>query len=398
MATTQVVLCPDKELTKPQSQGQRDFSIDFLRTTLVMMVVADHCALPYASARTGWRNMILSDVTRAVSFDCTTYFIDVFCMSLMFFVSGLFVYRSLQRHGAAGFIRDRFLRLGIPFVFSVVVLLPIAMYAPWLLTGHNAGFAGFYIQLPARDFPIGPPWFLWELLFFDLVLVLTLMPLQRWMPQVQRLMSRLRNYPVAAFVTVYFSLAFAYLPLAHHYGSGFWTVLITWPFSFRPARIGLYALWFLFGFFVGAPGLGKGLIAHDGSLARHWPHWVVGCILAFNALWFVPRWITAHPLIIPHARGLALLWVASCVAGCFGFLALFRGITMPPLSWMKSLSRSAYVIYLVHYVFIAWLQFFVLRRPMNVGLKFLLVFLVTTLLSWLTAQLLLRIPILRTIL
>ena len=37
-------------------------------------------------------------------------------MTLMFFISGLFVWGSLQQKGAERFLRDRLLRLGVPFV------------------------------------------------------------------------------------------------------------------------------------------------------------------------------------------------------------------------------------------------------------------------------------------
>jgi glucans biosynthesis protein C len=399
VASTQVVVRPDKELARPKLPGQRDVSIDYLRTALVLLVLADHSMLGYlSSAHFGWRNMILSDMTGWAPFAYGTYFIQVFCMPLMFFISGLFIYPALQRHGAAGFIRERFLRLGIPFAFSVAFLLPIAMYAPWRLTGHKPGFASFYIQLPARDLPIGPPWFLWELFFFDVVLVFALIPLRSWMPRFKRSMPELRNHPVAAFVALSLLTVIAYVPLIHIYGDGTWTDLFTWPFSFQVARTGVYALWFWLGFFVGAPGLAHGLIARNGKLARHWPGWILGCIIAFNALWFVPRWIAAHPLIVSHARGLAVLWGTSCAASCFGLLALFRGVSLPSWSWMKSLSRSAYVLYLVHYVFIAWSQYIVLNRRIHPVFKFLFVFLSTTFLSWVTAQALLRVPMLRRIL
>jgi len=90
--------------------------------------------------------------------------------------------------------------------------------------------------------------------------------------------------------------------------------------------------------------------------------------------------------------------VASCVASCFGFLAMFRGMEIHARAWMNSLSRSAYVMYLVHYVYVLWLQRLMLNRPVHASLKFLFVFLATVLLSWLTAQMLLRIPKLKTIL
>ncbi len=63
-------------------------------------------------------------------------------MSLMFFVSGLFSWSSLRRKGASRFVRDRLLRLGIPFVFAAAIVAPLAYYPSYLLLGER-GVAGF---------------------------------------------------------------------------------------------------------------------------------------------------------------------------------------------------------------------------------------------------------------
>ena len=42
-------------------------------------------------------------------------------MSLMFFLSGLFVPSSLARKGSITFLSDRFFRIGLPLVLVVVV-------------------------------------------------------------------------------------------------------------------------------------------------------------------------------------------------------------------------------------------------------------------------------------
>jgi hypothetical protein len=216
------------------------------------------------------------------------------------------------------------------------------------------------------------------------------------MPLAERAIAALREHAIAAFVSVLCLTALVYLPLLSRYGFGAWTDFLTSPFSFQISRIGLYALWFVFGFLVGAPGIAKGLLSRDGSLARHRRLWIWGCILAYNALVFIPRW----PLVPPSTKGTleAVLWVISCVASCFGFLALFRGIELTSRPWMNSLTRSAYVIYLVHYVYITWTQRLMLDLPIHASIKFLFVFLTTVLLSWLTAQIVLRIPKLNTIL
>src|ERR1022692_4178148 len=210
------------------------------------MVLGHHSSLAYTTfAPFDKQHMFGStapvvDVTRWVFFDYAENFNDVFFMSLMFFVSGLFVYPALRRHGTFGFMRDRLLRLGLPFAFAVVFLMPIAYYASWQLTGRSTGFVDFYRLLAERS------------------------------------VASLREHALATFAIVLFLTALVYLPLLSRYGFGAWTDFLTSPFSFQISRIGLYALWFVFGFLIGAPGIAKGLLACEGSLARHWRLWIWG--------------------------------------------------------------------------------------------------------------------------
>ncbi len=389
MATTLVA--------SPPAERARDLSIDYLRTTLTLMVIAHHSSLAYTTfARFNKQHIFEStapvvDSARWIFFDYAENFNDVFFMSLMFFVSGLFVYPALRRHGTWGFIRERLLRLGVPFVFAVVFLMPIAYYASWQLTGRSTGFVNFYKRLAQDRFAGGPEWFIWVLLAFGVALALLLIPFQRSLPAAARYMAKLRNDPLATFLTIFLIASLAYLPLLARYGFGAWTALFTSPFSFQIPRIGLYAMWFVFGFLAGTPGIDHGLLSREGPLARHWRLWMWACILAYNTLIFVPR-------IHPQPKLEAVLWVLSCVTSCFAFLAIFRGITLTSRAWMNSLARSAYVMYLVHYVYLTWTQRLMLDLPIHAALKFLFVFLSTTLLSWLTAQALLRIPKLKSIL
>jgi glucan biosynthesis protein C len=377
----------------------RDTSIDYLRTTLTLMVLAHHSSLAYTTFAYFDRRDIsrstapVVDITRWAFFDYAENFNDVFFMSLMFFLSGLFVYPALRHHGALRFIRDRFLRLGLPFAFAVAFLMPIAYYASWQLTGMDVGFPDFYKRLAESGFATGPPWFIWVLLLFDIVLALLLLPFHRYTSVAGRAMQYLHRRPVMTMGGTLLLGSIVYIPLMFRYGFGTWTNFITSPLSFQVCRFGLYAFWFVFGFLVGVPGYAKGLLSRDGPLACYWPLWVLGCIVAYNALWFIPQWPLVHQLSGSSQKTLeALLWVTSCVASCFGFLAFFRGVDLPQRAWMNSLSRSAYVMYLVHYVFITWTQRIMLDQPFHASVKFLFVFLSTTLLSWTTAQIMLRVP------
>ena len=109
---------------------------------------------------------------RWIGFNVLTLFNDAFFMSLMFLLSGLFVWPSLKRKGIAHFLRDRALRLGLPFLAAIFILMPIAYYASFRLTGSKLGFLEFY----AANFQQGiwfdgPGWFIWFLLLLDLLAI-----------------------------------------------------------------------------------------------------------------------------------------------------------------------------------------------------------------------------------
>ena len=60
--------------------------------------------------------------------------------------------------------------------------------------------------------------------------------------------------------------------------------------------------------------------------------------------------------------------------------------------WMDALRPSAYGIFLIHYIFIIWLQYAVYDPPWSPFVKFAIVFAGTLSLSWGTVVLLRKIP------
>ena len=110
------IAIPGGDLAQVEQPRIRDLSIDYLRTTLTLMVLAHHSCLAYTSwvffdKQDSFRSTApVVDATRWAFFDYAENFNDVFFMSLMFFISGLFVYPALRKHGTFRFIRDRYHR------------------------------------------------------------------------------------------------------------------------------------------------------------------------------------------------------------------------------------------------------------------------------------------------
>jgi surface polysaccharide O-acyltransferase-like enzyme len=60
---------------------------------------------------------------------------------------------------------------------------------------------------------------------------------------------------------------------------------------------------------------------------------------------------------------------------------------------LDSLSRNAYGMYLVHYVFVVWMQYAMLNAPLFAVAKAVIVFGVTLVLSWTMSAALRRLPL-----
>ena len=84
--------------------------------------------------------------------------------------------------------------------------------------------------------------------------------------------------------------------------------------------------------------------------------------------------------------------ILACFASCFAILAIVLRFAARPLPSLAGLRSSAYGMYLVHYLFVVWLQFALLGTALPAVIKAALVFSGTLLLSWGTVAALRHLP------
>lgn len=376
----------------------------YLRGFLVALVVAHHAMLayhPYAPPQPPasliaqprwWAAFPIVDSQRWTGFSVLVGFNDVFFMSLMFFLSGLFVWHGLKTKGSAAFLRGRLLRLGLPFAVAATLLAPLAYYPAYLQTPGHAGIAQFCRQwLALGQWPAGPAWFIWVLLAFDCIAALLFAVSRRSAERLGRLTSRVSGRPLIFFAILIGISALAYIPMALIFTPIDWTGF--GPFAFQTSRILHYLAYFLIGAFVGTASLDLGLLAPDGKLARRWPLWVTCALNAFGIVSLTTILaITAHAQSQGWMIAMDAGFVLSCAASSFAFMALFVRFARSRSRFFDSLSANSYGIYLVHYAFVSWLQYALLTASLPAAIKGALVFLGALGLSWATAQTLRRIP------
>jgi glucan biosynthesis protein C len=366
-----------------------------LRAIVILIVLGFHSIMSYLGSLPSepprfdappydWQTFPIIDSQRWFGFDLFCAWNDVCLMSLMFFLSGLFVWPSLVRKQSATFLIDRLLRLGVPMIPAIFVLMPIALYPVYLVTTPEPSVMDYWRQFLALPFwPCGPQWFLWQLLILAIVAAALHKLYPRWGDELGKLAASGRTEP-ARFALVLIAAsasALAYVPMALIFSP--WSWFQYGAFAFQWSRPLHYAVYFFAGAAVGAYGLERGLLASDGALARHWP------IAAAAAVVGLALWMTPTALIMGENAAswwlelaAALGFVVCCASGCLAMMALAVRFATNRRRWLDSLSANAYGMYLVHYPFVVWMQYALLGAPLPAIVKAALVFAVTLASSW----------------
>lgn len=158
--------------------------LDALRLAVVLGLVLFHSALVFDASDPDFyvKNETTTEVTTVLAGLAV-----VWAMPALFAVSGWAARRSLSRRSAAGFARERLLRLGVPLLVATVVLLPFPVWVrERTREGSDLSYAAFYprffdVRLEPAEAPFvvqgdhfesGHLWFAVLLLAWSLLLAL----------------------------------------------------------------------------------------------------------------------------------------------------------------------------------------------------------------------------------
>lgn len=378
-------------------------ALDQLRGFVIVLVVLHHSILAYCTfGHVNERHYALStapivDPQRWVGFDALVLSNDGFFMPLLFMLSGLFVWSGLSRKGAGLYLRQRLLRLGLPFAVAELTVVPLAYYPSFLQAGGAPGFVRFWLTtVTAGPWPSGPPWFIAVLLLFD-VLVAAIFVVAGHPGLVRTGPNPVKPIwwfgPVWWFGVVLACSLLAYLPLLAAIGPSRW--LSYGPLAIQGSRIGLYATYFAAGILLAGSGP-RDVFPLGRQLARQWPGWGLLAALTLTAFILVTAGAThGAGAGLPARLRTMLLGTALaifCAAACFALPAVFLRFRNKHRALSASLSANSFGIYLLHYPAVTWMQCGLLGVPASAVAKGATVFVVALLASWGGTVLLHRVP------
>ena len=149
------------------TDNKRVAPIDNLRAILVAWVIAGHAFLGY-TAIGGWPYDEVTEafLPRQLELVLTTTIgpTALFVIGTFFFLSGLLATGSIARHGPARFIRQRLIRLGLPWLLFTLLIWPLLMWAAYRAAGYPLPiWEALQARQPFLD--SGPLWFVQILLY-----------------------------------------------------------------------------------------------------------------------------------------------------------------------------------------------------------------------------------------
>jgi hypothetical protein len=367
----------------------RNMALDRTRTFLTLVVLVHHAVIPYT-------HYGHTDPKSWIGFDAVVLATDSFFMAMFFFLSGLFVWPSLARKSPQVHLRDRLLRLGLPFAIAALTLIPIAYYAISLRLQPEISFSAFWWKtVTVGPWPSGPVWFIWVLLAFDLLAMVLYQFSSKLLDPINRLSQRGFEHPAVFFLFLLAVTAAVYIPARVYFGSNRWFEF--GPFSVQASRVLFYAAYFFIGAGIGAANFNRGLLSTDGRLAKSSWGWVVATLVPYCLLWgmiYVKRGILGNPPVQPpwYDASYGLFFAAFSAAILFAILAYFLRFKQSGWSMLDPMQPDAYGMFLVHYPIVLWLQYWLFDFDLPAIVKALVAFVLTVALSWAATAALRKIP------
>ncbi len=365
------------------AKTKRIYWIDKLRAVSIVLVVWHHACLAWATFAAAF--LWYSVANRSSEwFDLMLAVMDLWKMAALFLVAGLVGWPSLQRRGAASFSLARAKALGLPFLIGIFFLVPVM---PWIRVREMGALSLSFAEYWRRCYIFSSNmegshfWFLWVLLAFSLLLV-AMSGFPRLILVPAAFISRLhKRKPLATLLLGgVISVGLLVGVNALIVESQWFTFLRV--FSVQGSRAVLYFAYFIAGVVIAA-----GKLPLDKRPKRFpWVSFSLGLVLSFVHLVIIVVFeAAAYYGVIGAIRAAVHALVCLCLihAVCRIFQRYFAAA---PGMIVRSLTRSSYIIYIVHLPLVIICQHLLRHSQLSLLVCFTGTFLGSLAGSWLIAE------------
>ena len=145
-----------------RTSGGRFLFIDNLRIFLTALVVLHHLAITYGAPGGWYYKEAEADTLSSLLLSMFVATNQSFFMGFFFLISAFFTPPSFDKKGSRAFLKGRLIRLGIPLLVFFFILSPLTIYP--LLISEGISFRKMLAE--GWGFGFGPMWFVEVLLIF----------------------------------------------------------------------------------------------------------------------------------------------------------------------------------------------------------------------------------------
>jgi glucan biosynthesis protein C len=357
--------------TLPESSGNRILFLDNIRYLMIVFVVLFHAAVSYGT----FGQWAVGDAVANIKFfDITVAIIDVFAMPVLFFIAGYFALPNIQKKGTGVFLKEKFIRLGIPWLIGVIFIVPIITYIVhykhlcgkplltygqfwinWMKTASDFHTGFWYPMYPnIISFNQVAYWFISLLLFFFIIFGIIYTLKKRLFPSssIQEKTHSGKTMLLVMLFVGFLSIILSGLNTVFPYPYPDPWVVIASVLQFQTWRLSTYIIYFALGLYA----FSRNWFVRDNNFPGHPLLWISICIiLCFGLLAILSNLISNQTnigLIIPY------MFLRSFLRATF--LIVFMSIAFRywnrPHKISKTLAANSYNIYLVHLPIVVVLQ------------------------------------------
>ena len=345
--TSQALGEAEKTAVEVQSKATtRILFVDSIRIFLTLLVVLHHLMVIYSGSG-GWiyKEGRQDEITSALG-GWFTSVNHAYFMGLFLLVSAYFVPGSYDRKGAARFLKDRLIRLGIPLIVYSWILRPVFIYAGYSsFESLGLSFTRWYIYDYFRDYGWiggGPLWFIEALLILSMLYVVW----RLLVPSPPERVTREAPFPSTGIIALFAALLGVLSFLVRLW---FPSDTVFRPLNFQLADFPQYIALFIVGLYAYRQNW---FLRLPETTGRRWL-----AVAAFLILVYPPIAILGGAIedVAPFKGGwhwqalLAEEWQSwLCIATCISLIYTFRRYFNHQGRLASYLSRNAYTVYLIH--------------------------------------------------
>ncbi|WP_246938746.1 acyltransferase family protein [Bacillus pinisoli] len=330
-----------------RQSAERYYDLDWIRVFAIILVFLFHCSMFFNTFPWHVKNNELDDQY----FVALNVLLGTWIMPLFFVISGMSTFHSLKKRSGVVFIKERYIRLGIPLLLGVFFLSPPQVYIERLTLGQFKGsflefiphaFDGLYLSIGGSGnlaFVGLHLWYLFLLIIFT-TLLLPILLLGKH--------TKIENRPFNITHIIWLAIPLIILSLfVDLVNLGGWDILF-------------YFIIFLFGYYF--------LVRTDfRKLLRKYgiPIGIISLLTSATYVWLFFE--QQHGTIIFHS-----VKVVNCLSWLLFVFYLGDRFLNKDNFVLKYCSEATMPFYIIHQPVIVILGYYMINLQMNIVVKYLL--------------------------